>query len=123
MDNDPSTRGRRLLWRSFAFLTGFALMLVAALRYFLLPALRAAAAAPPPERHRLAAISAALMAVILLCLFLGWLLVFRINRLFFPGSPETPKSSTPYVDAWSEAGHRLPTPPPPTVEPDDPHDN
>ena len=51
-----------------------------------------------------------LLSVILVILLAGVLLTFRIGRLFFPRA-RPPRTSTTYVDAWSESAKRMQTPP------------
>src|SRR6476646_1051515 len=103
----PNPNPRRLAprspWAAAAFLVGFLLLLLAVCYFFLFPALEAAKTATPPERARLRAYSALLLAIVLLILGSGLLLTFRIGRFFFP-RPVAPRTRTPHLDIWSEAG-------------------
>jgi hypothetical protein len=89
------------------FLVGFAAVLVAVCRLYLLPALRAAASADPQQRRQLGATAWLVMAVVLFVLFAGLLLTFRVGRFFFPRPAPPARGRTEYVDAWAESGRRM----------------
>lgn len=93
-----------------AFLTGFAVFLVFICYWYLFPSLEAAQGATPKEKKQLAAYARLLLAVILVILFAGMLLTFRVGRMFLPRSGGK-REQTKYVDAWAEAGKRMETPP------------
>jgi hypothetical protein len=110
--NEPSprSRGGRSYFRVVAFLLGFAAILVVVCFYYLFPAMEAAQQGTPRDRKTLSAVSWLVLAVVLFVLIVLLLLSFRISRFFFPrASP--PRSRTTYVDAWSESGKRMRTPP------------
>jgi hypothetical protein len=99
----------RSLWAMVAFLLGFTFLLILIARQYLLPALAAASDADPGGRRQLAAVSALLLAIVLVILFIGLLLVFRVHRFFFShGRGALGKNSpTEYTDAWTESGKRV----------------
>lgn len=108
-----SPRHGRVLVRAIIFLIIFSLVLLAATRLYLLPAMAAARDAGPAERQHLQAVAILMLCVVLFVLFSGLLLTFRPGRFFFPRPPTTKQKPTEYIDAWAEAGRRA------TVEPDD----
>ena len=103
-------RPGRIYWAALAFLTGFAVLLIFICYTYLFPALEATQRATPEEKKQLAAHAQLLLAVILVILFAGMLLTFRVGRFFLPRSWGKPMK-TKYVDAWAEAGKRMQTPP------------
>jgi cytochrome c biogenesis protein CcdA len=96
-------------WQVLAFLLAFVLLLVAVLVYCLVPGMQAAQHATETEKQHLVAWFRLLLAVLLLILFCGLLLTFRVSRFFLP-RPDPPKTRTKYVDAWAEAGRRAQAP-------------
>ena len=94
------------VWPAVAFLCGAGVLIVFVSFYYLLPATAAAAGADQAGRKSLAAHSALLLAVLLVILFCGLLLTFRVGRMFLPRKTG-PRTKTKYVDAWAEAGRRL----------------
>jgi hypothetical protein len=102
----PSQRLRRSLWATAAFLIGFAVLIGAVVYYYLLPAADAARSADAGGRRQLSAFSMLLLAVVLLCLWVGLFMAFRVRRFFFP-RPVPPRTKTDHVDAWTESGRRL----------------
>ena len=93
-----------------AFLAVFVILLLV-LQQFLRPAYEALNQATPPQKRQLTAYPLLLLAIVLFILFVTLILSFRIWRFFLP-PPTTKPTKTKYVDAWSESGKRLPTPPP-----------
>jgi len=102
-------RAGRTPWAVLLFLVGFATLIVFVSFYYLMPAMKAALSAGPSQRRHLAAHSSLLMALILLILFVGLLMTFRIGRFFFPRS-SPPAAKTKYVDAWAESAKRISVP-------------
>ena len=102
-------RAGRTPWAVLLFLVGFATLIVFVSFYYLMPAMKAALSAGPSQRRHLAAHSSLLMALILLILFVGLLMTFRIGRFFFPRSTPPP-AKTKYVDAWAESAKRISVP-------------
>src|SRR5688572_11372288 len=84
---DPHQRFRRSMWAMIAYLLGFALLITFIARYYLIPAMQAAQAATPGQKQQLTAYSMLLMAIVLLIVFVGIVLTFRISRFFFPRPP------------------------------------
>jgi heme/copper-type cytochrome/quinol oxidase subunit 3 len=91
-------------------MVGFGLFFTLMAMYFLLPATQAAAASPTTEKKRLLAMMALMLVLVLLSLaamaslvmaFAGMLKTRNKNR----------REKTRYVDAWGEAGKRMPLPP------------
>jgi hypothetical protein len=113
MPSDPQPNpGRRLArsnWAFAVFLLGFMILLIGVCYYFLYPAYLARRHATPVERARLRAWAALILALLLITLGCGLMLTFRIGRFFFP-RPTQPRTRTPYVDIWTEAGKRLQPP-------------
>lgn len=105
-------RPPRFLWPMVWFLIGFVALILLLIRYFLLPAADAARDADVLGRRQLSAVSMLLLAVVLITLLVGLMLVFRIRRYLAPGTGESrQRTETRYVDAWTESGKRLQTPP------------
>ena len=102
-------RAGRTPWAVLLFLVGFATLIIFVSFYYLMPAMKAALSAGPSQRRHLAAHSSLLMALILLILFVGLLMTFRIGRFFFPRSTPPP-AKTKYVDAWAESAKRVSVP-------------
>ncbi len=98
------------------FLLLFAFLIVGVSDFYLIPALSAAQVANHAQRLGLAAYARLLLTIVLLILFAGLVLTFRIGRLFIP-RPPSPRVRTKYVDVWAEAGKRMEAQPPP--QPDD----
>jgi len=105
------SRPGRVLARALIFLAIFAVVLLAATKLYLLPAMAAAKDAGPVERRHLQAVAVLMLCVVLFVLFAGLLLTFRPGRFFFPRPPTARVKPTQYVDAWAEAGRRAATPP------------
>ena len=104
-------RAGRSHWAVLVFLIGFALMLSIVCSYYLLPVADMVRTADKPAQHQIAAYSRLLLAVILFILFVGLMFTFRIGRFFFPRATDK-RTTTQYVDAWSESAKRLKSPPP-----------
>jgi TRAP-type mannitol/chloroaromatic compound transport system permease small subunit len=105
---EPVDHRRRSIWPTLAFLLGFVVLLVIVSNYFLLPALEAwNNSTDPIGKKVLSAHSALLLSILLLILFSGILLTFRIGRFFFPRATRK-RTQTKYVDVWAEAGKRTP---------------
>ena len=102
-------RSGRSYWAILAFLIGFAILLVGVLAYYLEPAMDAAKGASPMQKRTLMAHSRLILTVVLFVLFAGLLLTFRVGRFFQPRKTP-PRTHTPYVDAWAEAGKRMQPP-------------
>ena len=94
------------MWAMVAYLLGFAVLITFIAWYYLIPALEAATSATPNQRQQLSAYSLLLMAVVLLIVFVGIVLTFRVSRYFFPRPPHR-RTQTEYVDAWAESAKRL----------------
>ena len=90
-----------------AYLAGFAVLITFVAWYYLVPAMQAASDATPRQRQQLSAYSLLLMAIVLLIVFVGIVLTFRVSRFFFPRPPHAPAARTKYVDAWAESAKRL----------------
>ena len=99
------------MWAMVAYLLGFAVLITFIAWYYLIPALEAATNATPPQRQQLSAYSLLLLAIILLIVFVGIVLTFRVSRYFFPRPPHG-RTQTEYVDAWAESAKRLDAPDP-----------
>lgn len=97
-------------WQVLAFMLAFVALLMAVLAYCIVPGMEAAKHASDQEKEHLVAWFRLLLAVLLLILFCGLLLTFRVSRFFLP-RPTPPKSRTVYTDAWEESARRMPTPP------------
>ena len=93
-----------------AYLVAFTLLLVALLKWYLIPALLAAEHAGPEERKKLAAGALLVLVVVLFAAWAGLVLTFRVGRFFFP-RPTPPRKQTLYIDAWAESAKRMQTPP------------
>ena len=92
-------------WPALFFLVFFALLIAFVSHYYLLPALEASQAATQPALARLRAEAALLLTILLVMLFCGLVLMFKIHRFFLP-RPKTTRTQTKYVDVWAEAGRR-----------------
>jgi len=92
-------------WPALFFLVFFALLIVFVSNYYLLPALSASQSATQPARAHLRAEAALVLSILLVILFCGLVLMFKVHRFFLPG-PKAPRTQTKYVDAWAEAGKR-----------------
>jgi hypothetical protein len=92
--------------RVLAFMLGFAVLFVFVVWYYLIPATEAFGQASPGEQRVLAAHSRLLLAILLLILFSGLILTFRVGRFFFP-RPRQPSKPTRYPDAYAEAARRI----------------
>jgi hypothetical protein len=101
----PARRGRTYAG-VITYLLGFALLLVVMLHFFWIPTLESAHAANHLRRHWLGAVSWLMLAVVLVYLFAGLILTFRVGRFFLPRQRE-PRVRTKHVDAWAEAGKRI----------------
>ncbi|QOV91125.1 hypothetical protein [Humisphaera borealis] len=106
-------RPGRVLVRAIIFLIVFSLVLLAAMKLYLLPAMAAMKDADQRQREHLQATAVLMLCVVLFVLFAGLLLTFRPGRFFFPRAPLARAKPTVYVDAWAEAGRRA------KVEPED----
>jgi Na+/H+ antiporter NhaC len=104
---DYFQRFRRSMWAMIAFLLGFLLFISILVRWYLIPAMIAASDATPGERRELSAYSMLLLAVVLLIVFAGIVLTFRVSRYFFPRTPPHHSAKTPYIDAWAESARRM----------------
>jgi len=99
----------RMLWGMIFYLIGFILLLLLVLHRFIIPAAAAANSADPRGRHIVGAFAWLVMALVLVYALAGLILVFRVGRFFFP-RPRGQRTTTKYVDAWTEAGKRAKTP-------------
>lgn len=109
----PGMRSRGAsVWPAIAFLVAAGVLIVFVSHYYLLPAMSAATDADSAGRKSIASYSMLLLAVILVILFSGMILTFRVGRMFLPRKSE-PRTRTKYVDAWAESAKRLDTPPEP----------
>ena len=102
-------RAGRTPWAVVVFLVGFGVLITFVSFYYLLPAMDAALDASPRQRRGLAAYSWLLMALVLMILFVGLMMTFRVGRFFLPRSAPPP-SKTKYVDAWAESAKRVSVP-------------
>ena len=107
-----SPRPGRVIVRAIVFLVVFSLVLLAAMKLYLLPAMAALKDADPRQREHLQATAILMLCVVLFVLFAGLLLTFRPGRFFFPRAPMARAKPTEYVDAWAEAGRRATAEPP-----------
>jgi len=98
-----------MIWAILAFFGGFLAILLLVLNRYLIPAIDASKHASFDEKRFLQATSALLLGILLVFLVAGIMLLFRIGRFFFPRA-RPPRTRTPYVDIWSEAGKRMKTP-------------
>src|SRR5687768_5077529 len=98
LPGDPHHRFRRSMWAMVAYLAGFAVLITFIAWYYLIPAMQAASDATPRQKQQLSAYSLLLMALVLLIVFVGIVLTFRVSRFFFP-RPPLARSQTKYVDA------------------------
>ncbi len=101
----PANSGRTIA-AVLGFLILFAILVILASRFYLIPAMEIARRSDHAHRRLLAARSLLLMSVLLTILLVGLLMTFRISRFFFPPQSR-PRVRTKVVDAWLEAGKRL----------------
>jgi hypothetical protein len=107
MPPPPTPTNSTWLLRVTAFMVTSAILIITAVRYYLLPAMAAATHASPHDRKILRAEAALMMTVLLFVIFVGWLFTFRVGRYFFPRNrPNKRPPATQYPDAWAEAGKR-----------------
>jgi len=99
-------RAGAIRWGAILFLIGFAVLLLAIISYCLIPGMKAALHATDEEKRHLVAWYRLLLAVVLLILFSGLVLTFRVGRFFLPRPTPAP-TRTEYVDAWAESGKRM----------------
>lgn len=102
---------RRAMVAAIAFLFGFAALLLVVVFRFLLPAMQVAQGADAPARRQLSAIAALVLVLVMFCVLAFLVACFRPGRFLFPRR-QSPRSRTPYVDAWEESARRLKSPPP-----------
>lgn len=102
-------RTGRIHWAIIAFLGGFVVLMLGLLVWFIVPGMQVLGDSDAPQGNRagLSAVASLLLAVLLVTLFVGLLLTFRVRRFFF-GDPQ-PRQRTGYADAWAESGRRLKT--------------
>ena len=112
-------RTGRMHWAALAFLIGFTALLLVVCYGYLFPAMEAAKGATDPEKRQLVGLSRLLLVVVLLVLYGGLLLTFRVGRFFLPRSTGE-RTKTQYVDAWAESAKRVKVP---DAEDDDDHDD
>jgi H+/Cl- antiporter ClcA len=98
-------RMTRFLIATLAFTLGAGVVIVLAVRMYLLPAYEAWRSADPQQRDLISASSALLLALVLVVLLLLLVAAFGIRRFFFP-QPPSQRTQTRYIDAWAEAGRR-----------------
>jgi hypothetical protein len=108
-------RGGYSTWGALFFLLLFAILIVGISDFYLIPAMSAAKGADHAQRMGLAAYARLLLTIVLLILFAGLVLTFRIGRLFIP-RPQSPRVRTKYVDIWAEAGKRMQADEPPETD-------
>jgi hypothetical protein len=104
------TRAGRTYAAVTVYLVVFALLVLALVKWYLVPGLRAAQNASHDEREKLAANALLVLIVVLFALMAGLVLTFRVSRFFFP-RPTPPRHPTQYTDAWAESAKRMQTPP------------
>ena len=102
----PTSRNGLGYARVLAFLLGFCVLFLFVTNYYLLPATEAFGQATPGQQRVLAAHSRLLLAILLIILFSGLVLTFRVGRFFFP-RPRQPMKPTRYPDAYAEAARRI----------------
>jgi len=105
------TRSGRAFTSLIAFLVTFGLIVFLVSDRYLLPALKIVPGTDERAKKQLVAISSLVLAIILVLLLAALILLIRPGRFFFPRKA-TPRTRTPYVDAWSESAIRMETPPP-----------
>ena len=105
-----SARNGRTYAAVTVYLVVFALLVLALVKWYLVPGLRAAQHANHDEREKLAANALLVLIVVLFALMAGLVLTFRVSRFFFP-RPLPPRKQTQYTDAWAESAKRMQTPP------------
>ena len=104
---DPErSRVSRIVFSVAVFLSFVRGVLWITLHRFLLPAAAAAHGSDPASRKLLVAVSWMVLLILLLSLFTLFVVLFRPGRMFLPRK-SSPRTRTPYVDAWAEAGRRL----------------
>ncbi len=102
-------RTGRTHWAALVFLIGFTALLLVVCYGYLVPAMEAAKEATDPEKRQLVGLSRLLLVVVLLVLYAGLLLTFRVGRFFLPRSTGE-RTKTQYVDAWAESAKRVKVP-------------
>jgi len=110
IDRSHSVRAGRTYAAVTVYLVVFALLVLALVKWYLVPGLRAAQYANHDDREKLAANALLVLIVVLFALLAGLVLTFRVGRFFFP-RPTPPRRPTQYTDAWAESAKRLQTPP------------
>lgn len=97
----------RIHWAILAFLGGFVVLILLLLAWFIAPGMAVLGdpGTTDDDRARIAAIAALLLAVLLVILFVGLLLTFRVRR-YIIGDPQ-PRGRTRHTDAWAESARRL----------------
>lgn len=103
----PLSRLRRTFWGAIAFLLAAAGLIAFVSIYYLIPAMSVVTQADGIGRRQLSAVSALLLLVILVVLFIGLLLVFRVHRFFLPHGSGEKVAPTQHIDAWAESAKRL----------------
>src|SRR5690242_14433068 len=104
------TRAGRTYTAIAVYLVVFALLVLALVKWYLVPGLRAAQYANHDEREKLAANALLVLIVVLFALLAGLLLTFRVGRFFFP-RPTPPRNQTQYTETRAEYAQRLQNPP------------
>lgn len=112
MRPNPIRHAGRSVVPFIAFLLLFLVLLLVVSHWYLLPALDAYNHADARGRRLLGLHALLLLSLLLVILVLFVVMLFRVGRYFFPG-PFRPRTRTKYVDAWAEAGKRMPPPPKP----------
>lgn len=108
MPPTPTPSNSTWLLRVTAFMVTSGILIIAVVRYYLLPAMAAATHASPHDRQILRAQAALVLMVVLFVIFVGWLFTFRVARYFFPRNRTSKRPpATQYPDAWAEAGRRV----------------
>jgi hypothetical protein len=105
----PAIRRRARTYAGMViYSAGFVLLLLVVWHSYLAPAIDAAKHADFKGKQTLQAVSWLMLSVVLAYLLMGWVLVFRIGRFFFPRPGPGPKrTQTKYIDVWAEAGKRM----------------
>ena len=100
-------RTGRFHWAVIAFLGGVVVLMLGLLAWFIVPGMQVLSSPDATETDRagISALAALLLAVLLVILFVGLLLTFRVRRFFFGDSQ--PRQRTRYTDAWEESAKRL----------------
>ncbi len=104
--NPRRVRTGSIHWAIIAFLAGFVVLILLLLMWFITPGMAVVGdpEATDTDRARIAALAALLLAVVLVMLFVGLILTFRVRRYFF--DPSKPRQTTRYTDAWAESARR-----------------